>query len=284
MEKVQILNNINNWVDKYTVPFDTPILKRTVDIYTHRRSSLDEVHELFYCRFINYRGERRIIIPDEFSRFEFLIPKFDEHDWNRSISFQNLIDNLFEVEFINGDRLLDDKVLVPLDSIKNLIEFFSLDIDFNKVFNFEDWERDLHVEDEKYIIEGDQYDDSAAYTYRYEWWIREEVEKALKALLGYEFESYIKYNPSYDPFSIPKQEENFDIVFSMLNKDQIVEVMTTKCFWDNKSILDEHGNETKFMELIGMVNDLNVIKTVILSMSKNVPKLFVYAANRLYNL
>ena len=284
MEKVQILNNINNWVDKYTVPFDTPILKRTVGIYTQNRSSLDEVQDLFYCKFINYRGERRIIIPDEFSRFEFLIPKVDEHSWNRSISFQNLIDSLFEAEFIDGDRLLDDKVLVPLNSIKNLIEFFSLDIDFDKVFDFEDWERDLHVKDEKYIIEGDHYDDSAEYTYRYEWWIHEEVEKALKAWLGYEFESYIKYNPSYDPFSIPKQEENFDIVFSMLNKDQIVEVMTTKCFWNNKSILDERGNETKFVELIGMVSDLNVIKTVISSMPKNVPELFVYAANKLYNL
>lgn len=285
MTENQILNNINDWINKYTVPYDTPILKSTVNIYTKGNSDLEKIEDLFFCRFVNYGGKRRIIIPDEFSKFEFIIPKFDEYDWNRTSSFPNLIDSLFEAEFIDGeDGILDDKVLVPLVAIKNLINFFKLSIDFDKAFGFEDWSRELYVENEKYIIEGDHYDYSAEYAYKYEWRIRKEVEKALKAFLGYEFESYMKYNSNYNPFSVPEQEKDFDIVFSKLNKDQVIKVMTTKCFWDDKNILDEHGDESKFIELMGMIDDLNVIKAIVSSMSKNVPRLFVYVANKLYNL
>ena len=137
------------------------------------------------------------------------------------------------------------------------------------------------VENGKYEFLGDGWDTSGKTAFE-ESDLFVKVKEYIINKLEYEYDAYTKYNPSFDFLNIDNPINKFDEIFNKLNKQQIINVLTKKCY-DDQSIADEYTNKKEFIKLLNSINDIDLIKQIIKSL-KVKESVFIHLCNRIYNI
>lgn len=286
---------IENWINTYTVPFNTipeksqintfrkSAIKKiemdnpNVDLNTKNKLINDNLDEFFGCRFIKYNDERRIIIKNKNFKYDFYICAWNGPQYDDSMpTIKNLVYELINPIYVKEHYGLDDEYWVVIEEVKDLIKFLNIDYNYNEPEEF-----DYRVENGKFKYEGDSWDDGAEYYFK-DSNLFKTIKEAISKKFEYEYAPYSKYNPEFNYLEINKQIDNFDDLFTKLNKEQIINTLTLKC-WENHSIIEEYANEKEFVKLIESINDINSIKQLIKSLK--LPEfMFIGTCNKLYNI
>lgn len=287
---------IENWINKYTVPSTTipeksqvehfkEIVSKNFERYIKEgKLSKDEnkndyirkqLDEWFGARFIKYKDEYRIILKDKNFKNDFYICSWSNHDY-AEVSFKDLVYELIDPEIEEGDSHFDDTYWVIIQDINDLIDFLNIDYKFNDPI-----ECNWRVKDGKYEFAGDGWDTSGTTAFE-ESDLFETIKNHLIKKFEYEYATYRKYNPSFDFLNLDNPINEFDDIFKKLNKQQIINILTKKCYGD-KSIADEYTNKKEFIKLLNSINDMDLIKQIVRSL-KIKENIFVHLCNRIYNI
>lgn len=287
---------IDNWINKYTVPCTTIPEKSQIENFKKieierfnrfiKEGKLDEdankdeflrnaLNEWFGARFIKYNNEYRIILKNKNFKNNFYICSWNNHDF-AEVSIKDLVYELLDPEIEEGDSWFDNSYWVVVQDINDLIKFLDIDYKFNEPI-----ECDWRVEDGKYEFAGDGWDTSGESAFE-ESNLFKEVKEYIIKKFEYEYAPYTKYNPTFDFLNIDNPINKFDDIFKKLNKQQIINVLTKKCY-DDKSIADEYTNKTEFVKLLNLIDDMNLIKQIVKSL-KIEEDTFVHLCNRIYNI
>ena len=287
---------IDKWVNKYTVPCTTIPEKSQIESFKQmeidrfnrfiKEGQLDRdankeeflrkyLNEWFGARFIKYKNERRIILKDKNFKNDFYICSWNNHDL-ANVSLNDLVYELLDPEIKEGESWFDNSYLVVVQDINDLLKCLNIDYEFNEPI-----ECDWRVNDAKYEFAGDGWDTSGREAFE-ESDLFVKVKEHITNKLEYEYATYTKYNPSFDFLNIDNPINKFDDIFNKLNKQQIINVLTSKCY-DNQSIADEYTNKKEFIKLLNSINDIDLIKQIIKSL-KIEEDMFVHLCNRLYNV
>lgn len=262
---------ISNWVQKNTVPYNTPFSKETVKIFTSHREG-QNLDNMFGCRFIVYNDKRRIILNNKNQhKYEFYLISCDSHYDYYMPSIRPLVYDIFEISYVESDTYNDDEIRIKIDRLKEIEKHFH--INFN--INYDRY-------DDDYIYwEGNHWDYDAEEDFK-----NSDVFKIFKEALGkylqYEYAPYRKYNPDFDPFKYDKPNESFNKIFKVLTKEQIINILTAP-YHDGKAILEGESNMEYLTKLLNML-DITAIKLFILSRKHFHKETFVRACNTFYNL
>lgn len=287
---------IDNWINKYTVPCTTIPEKSQIESF--KKMEIDrfnrfikegklnkdenqdnfvrkQLDEWFGARFIKYNDEYRIILKDKNFKNDFYICSWSNHDL-ANVSIKDLVYELLDPEIKEGDSLFNNSYLVVIQDINDLLKTFNIDYKFNEPI-----ECNWRVEDGKYEFSGDGWDTSGKTAFE-ESDLFVKVKEYVINKLEYEYATYRKHNPSFDYLNMDKPINEFDEIFNKLNKQQIINILTSKCY-GNQSIADEYTNKKEFIKLLNSVNDINLIKQIIKSLKVN-EDIFVHLCNRIYNI
>ncbi len=291
---------INNWINTYTVPctntpeksqiskfkdlvienFNRYIKEGKIDKDTNKDDYIrNKLNEWFGARFINYNGEWRIILKNKNFKNDFYICSWNNHD-SAEISIKDFVYELIDPEIKEGDSHFDDTYWVAIQDINDLINFLNIEYKFNDPI-----EQPWAVENGKYEFAGDGWDISGEKAFE-ESDLFITIKDCIINMFKYEYAPYTKYNPSFDFLSSNEYINNFDDIFTKLNKEQIINVLTKKCYdniYDDKSLISEFTNEKEFIKLINSIDDMNIIKQIIKSFKIH-EKSFIYLCNKLYNI
>jgi len=287
---------IDNWINKYTVPCTTIPEKSQIENF--KKIEIEEFNKLikegklnkdenqdnfvrkqldewFGARFIKYNDEYRIILKNKNFKNDFYICSWNNHDF-ADVSIKDLVYELLDPEIEEGDSHFDDSYWVVIQDINDLLNLFNIDYKFDEPI-----ECDWRVENGKYEFEGDGWDTSGKEAFE-ESDLFVKVKEYIINKLEYEYATYRKYNPSFDFLNINKPINKFDDIFKKLNKQQIINILTSKCYGD-QSIADEYTNKKEFIKLLNSINDIDLIKQIIKSL-KVKEGIFVHLCNRIYNI
>jgi len=287
---------IDNWINKYTVPCTTIPEKSQIENF--KKIEIEEFNKLikegklnkdenqdnfvrkqldewFRARFIKYNDEYRIILKNKNFKNDFYICSWNNHDF-ADVSIKDLVYELLDPEIEEGDSSFDNSYWVVIQDINDLLNLFNIDYKFNEPI-----ECDWRVENGKYEFLGDGWDTSGKAAFE-ESDLFVKVKEYIINKLEYEYATYRKYNPSFDFLNINKPINKFDDIFKKLNKQQIINILTSKCYGD-QSIADEYTNKKEFIKLLNSINDMDLIKQIIKSL-KVKEGIFVHLCNRIYNI
>ncbi len=287
---------IENWINKYTVPCTTIPEKSQIEKFKeleiehferyikegklNKDTDRDEyvrkqLDEWFGARFIKYNDEYRIILKDKNFKNDFYMCSWNNHD-SANVSLKDLVYELLDPEIEEGDSWFDNTYLVVINDINDLIKFLNIDYKFNDPI-----ECHWRVENGKYEFAGDGWDTSGETSFE-ESELFETIKKCLIAKYEYEYAPYTKYNPTFDYLNVDNAINEFDDIFKKLNKQQIINLLNTKCY-GNKSITDEYTNKKEFNKLMNIVDDMNLIKQIIKSLKID-EDMIVHLCSRIYNI
>ena len=287
---------IDNWVNKYTVPCTTIPEKSQIESF--KKMEIDRFNRLikegkldkdankndflrnalgrwFGARFIKYKNEHRIILKDKNFKNDFYICSWSNHDL-ADVSIKDLVYELLDPEIEEGDSWFDNSYWVVIQDINDLLNLFNINYKFNEPI-----ECDWRVENGKYEFSGDGWDTSGKTAFE-ESDLFVKVKEYITNKLEYEYDTYTKYNPTFDFLNIDNPINKFDDIFNKLNKQQIINILIKKCY-DDKSIADEYTNKKEFIKLLNSIDDMDLIKQIIKSL-KIKEDTFVHLCNRIYNI
>jgi len=255
---------IEQFIKDFTVPYNTEFAKRTVEIFTNGKEG-QNLDDYFGCRFIFYNGERRIIIKEKGHPHDFYVCEWEKNNEYSNVSINNLIYDILDAKYYeNAYNCLDDRYEISIDRIKEINEFFGIN---------------LPVEDQgvpegnKICFSGDGWDDGAQECLE-ESDLFTELKDSVKKYFQYEYAPYKKYNPYFNPFRYAKANKDYDMIFEELDKDQIFNALI--------SILDKKTNKEKFKKFYYTLNDNSQIKMLVEALGLD--ELMVIRCNTLYNL
>lgn len=255
---------IEQFIKDYTVPYNTEFAKRTVEIFTCGKEG-QNLDDYFGCRFIFYNGERKIIIKEKGHPHDFYVCEWEKNNEYSSASINNLINDVLDAKYYeNPNDPLDDRFEISLDRIKEINEFFGINL---PVLN------QGEIEGNKICFSGNGWDncaqecleDSDLFT---------ELKDSVKKYLQYEYAPYRKYNPDFNPFRYAKANKDYDMIFETLDRNQILNALI--------SILDKKIDKEKVKKFYYTLNDNSQIKMFIEALG--VEDKMVIRCNTLYNL
>ena len=189
------------------------------------------------------------------------------------------MNSIMEPSYDSGETMLGDSISVNIERIHDIISFFDMDFNFEESEEIED--DDYRIEDGCFVYQGDQWDYDVEYYFK-DSELYKKLTETLVSYLQYDFAPYRKYNPDFDYFQNNEPLKDYDKMFELLTKEQVIETLTAKCYKGHS--ISENNNPDLIKKFIESLNDMELVKNYIRTILFRDVDIFTRTAQRMFNL